>query len=167
MLAYKWLTNGLLQNRSLVWYFFDFLCADLSDIKWRSKTLPRYPEFLEEIPGGITEYCPELFPQLKKLRRHSQFIPISQGGKKSKLSGVSTSGFEASTSKAYFLAEETLTRQLISSNPDLQGPCPRKVIPERTADALSTCSNGPRMALQEHKSTHLEAHSEFRDCHRD
>ena len=34
--------------------FRDFLCAGFSDIKWRFKTLPGYPDFLEEIPRGIT-----------------------------------------------------------------------------------------------------------------
>ena len=34
-------------------FFCDFLCAGLSDIKWRFKTLPGYPDFLEECPRGI------------------------------------------------------------------------------------------------------------------
>ena len=44
-------------------------------------------------------------------QKNTETRRILQGGKNSMLSCFSTSGFEASTSKAYFLAEETLTRQ--------------------------------------------------------
>ena len=66
-------------------------------------------EILTHLPKRTKQgISSELSPTNKK---NTETRRILQGGKNSMLSCFSTSGFEASTSKAYFLAEETLTRQ--------------------------------------------------------
>ena len=49
-MVYKWPS---IKSESFFDFFCDFLCAGLGDIKWKFKTLPGYPDFLEETPRGI------------------------------------------------------------------------------------------------------------------
>ena len=56
--------------------FRDFLCAGFSDIKWRFKTLPGYPDFLEESPRGSYRH---VFPLMKPSHQRYSHLPSRQG----------------------------------------------------------------------------------------
>lgn len=76
--------------------------------EWSLLWIDRNPHSFAEKDKTRNIILSELSPTNKK---NTETRRILQGGKNSMLSCFSTSGFEASTSKAYFLAEETLTRQ--------------------------------------------------------
>ena len=76
--------------------------------EWSLLWIDRNPHSFAEKDKTRNILLSELSPTNKK---NTETRRILQGGKNSMLSCFSTSGFEASTSKAYFLAEETLTRQ--------------------------------------------------------